>query len=252
MRPAPLLLLALVACSSPHHAAAPGATTSPTGSALPASTAPATSAPSAAASAPASAAPTGATTAPAGPATPSGSPAATLAAPGTYDITVDGSESFAGTTRTYPAASTLTVSGSGDARSMTVRFSKDRDDTYAVGIAGRSVRLRRSDSRVRLLGYERDTVLVPDPPILLFPAGAEPGRTFSGSYAGAIHGTYTGRVEDDGSVTVTVTFHGDAEGSTTTRTWWDAAHLRVLKQRLDTDVTSGGQHYAQHVTWTLR
>jgi len=80
----------------------------------------------------------------------------------TYDTSVDGSETVAGTTRTTPP---VDADRSADRQhaSVVVRFSKDRDDTYAVSLANGAgppdpVRLADPGSR-----YERDTVLLLDP-----------------------------------------------------------------------------------------
>jgi hypothetical protein len=196
-------------------------------------------------------------------------PAAGATPVGRYPATQDGSEQFASTggtptTRRYPSTTELRVSGSGARRVAEIAYSPDRDDTLTLAYTSGRIDLVSARGRVRVGTYEQTRDLRPTPAIVVLPASARAGQTFTGRFSGESTGRYDGRVlrrerltvdgrpVDTVVVDLTITLEsGPAVGTIRTTTWWEPTRSLPVKQTTETELRDALATYTQRVTVTL-
>lgn len=190
-------------------------------------------------------------------------PVRAVAAPGRYPATQSGSESFstAGSSpmeRPFPPSTDLVVSGSGDTRVFAIEYSPDRSDRLTLRFSNGRIDLVRAEATIRVGDYTRTQVIVPSPPIPVFPANARVGQRYSGTFTGdRASGNYEGAVlrREGGALVVDLTIRitsGDVTGTLRSTTNWDTARALPVKQVTDARLGDALNTYRQQSTITLR
>jgi hypothetical protein len=180
---------------------------------------------------------------------------------GVYSWEIEGYEDAPGVHRQLPRRSSRVITHEGD-NNWTEHhiFSEQRELWFGLGISQDGVFTRQVRNRVEMGPVEVDKTIVYDPPMFVSQFPMTVNETWDGTWKGKTSGEYQAKCFEHGWLTiggervevwateVKMQMRGDVEGSATVRSWVSPENRMVVKQYMDTRVTTGPGEY--HSEWT--
>jgi hypothetical protein len=181
---------------------------------------------------------------------------------GVYTWDTEGYESFNGARRRFPAETHRIVTHKRGRHTWMNHhvFSKERETWIRVRATDDGYFTLWTRNRVVFGPVTRDSQFSFDPPMLTNPM-TEVGDRWSGRWDGKTYGNYSGRIFDEGTMTIDgekvevialelrMELHGEVEGTSIMQFWVSGAHQMVVREHYNQDVSSGAAEY--HAEWDM-